>query len=349
VTATGTASNTAGRAAQAVRSAAREALGRDVELAGPPEVGIDGGRGAYVCRLAGELPPPWNGELVVRVRPGGAADGADGVSGAAALRREATWHDLAAAGGVAVPRVLALEASDAAGDPALVTGGGRGRPLLQCMATNFGLIPELISLLGELHARIHAVPADTAAIAATSVASPFEELALDSALASTPAEGIAPQIESLRSGARGPGAPVVCHGDFQPSAVRVDPGDLGGAVVTNWSSARLAEREYDVALTILMFWSAPYLAPGRGQRKMLKTVREMLIEGYRASYERHAPLDGERLRYWGAFHALVWQARLAAPPPDDPDPWDPAALVTFPDAYRRDLGRRVARLTQPWR
>jgi hypothetical protein len=123
-------------------------------------------------------------------------------------------------------------------------------------------------------------------------------------------------------------------------------GDLGGAVVTNWSSARLAEREYDVALTILMFWSAPYLAPGRGQRKMLKTVREMLIEGYRAAYERHAHLDGERLRYWGAFHALAWQARLATPPPDRPDPWDPAALVTFPDAYRRDLARRVARLTQ---
>jgi aminoglycoside phosphotransferase len=344
VTATGTAPDTSRRAAQAVRSVAREALGRDVELAETPEVAAEGGWGAHVCRLAGELPPHWDGELVVRVRPG---DGPDGVDGAAAVRREATWHELAAAGGVAVPRVLAVGARDAAGDAVLVTERGRGRPLLQCMATNFALIPDLVSLLGELHASVHAVPADTAAVAAASVTSPFEELELDAALASTPeGEGIASQIERLRGSARGGGAPVVCHGDFQPSAVRVDPGDLGGAVVTNWSSARLAEREYDVALTILMFWSAPYLAPGRGQRKMLKTVREMLIEGYRAAYERRAPLDGERLRYWGAFHALAWQARLAAPAPDHPDPWDPAALVTFPDAYRRDLARRVARLAQ---
>jgi aminoglycoside phosphotransferase (APT) family kinase protein len=313
MTATGTAPDTARRAAQAVLSAAREALGRDVELTGPPEVCVDCGRGAYVCRLAGEQPPPWDGELVVRVRPGGGVDAAD------AVRREAAWHELAAAGGVAVPRVLAVRASDAAADAVLVTERGAGKPLLQCMATNFGLIPDLVSLLGELHARVHALPVPE-----------------DGSLRSVARDG----------GTRDGGAPVVCHGDFQPSAVRVDPGDIRGAVVTNWSSARLAEREYDVALTMLMFWSAPYLAPGRGQRKMLKTVREMLIEGYRAAYERHAPLDGERLRHWGAFHALAWQARLVDPPAGRPDPWDPAALVTFPDAYRRDLARRAARLTQ---
>jgi Phosphotransferase enzyme family len=330
---------TAEDAARAVRTAAREAVGREVELAGAPQVSVADGRGAYVCRLAGEPARPWDGELVVRVCPGGAD----------VARREAAWHDLAAAGAVAVPAVLAVGAvaAGAGAGSALVLERGPGRTLIECMAANVGRIPELVTLLGELHARIHALPAGgvpAGGVPAVPTASPLDDL--DRTLASVPGgDRFAPQLDVLRRGA-GDGTHVVCHGDFQPSAVRVDPGDVAGAVVTNWSSARLAEREYDVALTILMFWSAPYLAPGRGQRKLLKTVREMLIDGYRAAYERHATLSDERLRHWGAFHALAWQVRMAAPPPAHPDPWDPTGLVSFPDGYRRDLARRVSRLTQ---
>ena len=66
---TRTTADTAQLAARAVRSAAGEALGRDVDIAGPPELAVDGGWGSYVCRLAGD-PPPWDGELVVRATVG---------------------------------------------------------------------------------------------------------------------------------------------------------------------------------------------------------------------------------------------------------------------------------------
>jgi hypothetical protein len=100
-----------------------------------------------------------------------------------------------------------------------------------------------------------------------------------------------------------------------------------------------------------MFWSAPYLAEGIGQRKMLKTVRDMITDGYRSAYESSpgsGPLDDRRLRYWGAFHALAWSVRLAAAEAagGPADPWDPVALVQHVGSYRKDLGRRFARLTR---
>ena len=157
----------------------------------------------------------------------------------------------------------------------------------------------------------------------------------------------AAELESLRSDERGGGPHVVCHGGFQLSAVRLDPGDPAGALVANWSNARLAEREYDVAQTLLTFWSLPYLAAGRARRRALRAVRDALIEGYRSAYESCSPLDPDRMRYWEAFHALAWSARMAA---DDgapaADPWDPTAVISFRESYRKDLTRRFVGLTR---
>ena len=84
----------------------------------------------------------------------------------------------------------------------------------------------------------------------------------------------------LEARAPAPGPQVVCHGDLQPAAMRIDGDDPSTAMLVNWSAARVAEAEYDLALTLLMFWSVPYLAEGMGQRKMLKTVRDVIIDGY---------------------------------------------------------------------
>ncbi|HKE75651.1 MAG TPA: aminoglycoside phosphotransferase family protein [Acidimicrobiales bacterium] len=323
-------------AARAVLGAAQGALGPDIALAGPPAVVAGGfGRGAYECALAVPGPPPWDGPVVVRV---GAT--------AAAARREAAWHGACAAHGCPVPPVLAVvEGEDGA---AVVVARGPARSLVEVLGENPLVIPELLRSMAAVHARLRAIPTSAAppGTPSATVEPPLD--VLDARLA---ARGLAERFGAERSWLAAheppPAPPAVCHGDFQPAVVRLDASDVGAAVVVDWSSARLADPEYDLALTTLMFWSVPYLADGIAQRKMLKTVREMIVDGYRAAYEAAAgPLDPDRLRYWGAYHALGWAARLAAAERDGPpaDPWDPMHLVHHAAAYRKDLARRLGRL-----
>jgi Ser/Thr protein kinase RdoA (MazF antagonist) len=243
---------------------------------------------------------------------------------------------------------------------------------MESLGENPTAIPALLRAMAELHARLHQVPA----AAAPGAAAPPPLAELDRALAATADAGAGPGAAAdavagagavartgagaerfaaerawLHENAPPAGPPVVCHGDVQPSSVRLDGGDVASAQLVDWSHARVGEAEYDVALTLLMFWSAPYLAEGIGQRKMLKTVRDMITDGYRSAYESSpgsGPLDDRRLRYWGAFHALAWSVRLAAAEAagGPADPWDPVALVQHVGSYRKDLGRRFARLTR---
>jgi aminoglycoside phosphotransferase (APT) family kinase protein len=209
-------------------------------------------------------------------------------------------------------------------------------------------IPQLLRAMAEAHARLHRLP-----VAGAPPDTGEGPLAvLDAALAAAGlAEGFAAERAWLDAHDRPRGRPVVCHGDLQPAAMRIEGDDTSTAMLVNWSAALVAEPEYDVALTLLMFWSVPYLAEGMGQRKMLKTVRDVIIDGYRAAYEGAdgaVPLDHDRLAYWGAFHALRWSVRLAAADRrgGPADPWDPVSLVQHVGSYRKDLARRIARLTR---
>jgi Phosphotransferase enzyme family len=333
-------------AVRAVRRAASEALGRAVAVGGTPEV-IRGsfGRGAYGCRLEPGAPPPWDRGVVVRV------------ASPTAAAREAAWHAFLAGRGYPVPPVLGVvDLADATGSggasgggAAIVLGQGPELSLMESLGRNPIAIPQLLRAMAEAHARLHQVPVDGAPAAAAG-----EEplAALDRDLDATGlAADFAPERAWLDGHAPPAGSPAVCHGDLQPAAMRLDGVDTTTSMLVNWSAALVADAEYDVALTLLMFWSAPYLAEGLGQRKMLKTVRDMITDGYRAAYEGAAgsgPLDEDRLRYWGAFHALRWSVALAvadrrgAPA----DAWDPVGLVQHGAAYRKDLGRRFARLTR---
>jgi aminoglycoside phosphotransferase (APT) family kinase protein len=330
----------AATAAAALVEAASAALGKGVGLDGPPEVVPGGfGAGAWSCRLAGSPPAPWDAPVVVRV---GAT--------VAAARREAAWAAACAAHGFATPPVLAVvEDGD---DAALVLATGPPRTLVEVLGENPMAIPDLLRGMAALHAGLRRVPVSAAPAGAPSPTVDPPLAVLDRALA---AAGVANRFVAERAWLDAhtpePGPPVVCHGDFQPASVRLAAGDPAAAVAVDWSSARLADPEYDLALTALMFWSVPYLAEGIAQRKVLKGVREMLIDGYRASYEATppaGPLDDGRLRYWGAYHALAWAARLAAAEArgGPADPWDPVVLVHHPASYRKDLARRLARLTR---
>jgi aminoglycoside phosphotransferase (APT) family kinase protein len=333
-------------AAAALVEAASAALATSVALAGPPEVVAGGfGAGAWSCRLAGSPPAPWDAPVVVRV---GAT--------AAAARREEALAAACAAHGFATPPVLAVVEEDEGGGhgggAAVVLATGPPRTLVDVLGENPMAIPDLLRGMAALHARLRHVPVSAAPAGTPSAAMDPPLAVLDRALA---AAGVADRFAAERAWldaqAPDPGPPVLCHGDFQPASVRVPEGDPAGAVAVDWSSARLADPEYDLALTFLMFWSVPYLAAGIAQRKVLKGVREMITDGYRAAYESTppaGPLDDDRLRYWGAYHALGWAARLAAAEARGrpADPWDPVVLVHHPASYRKDLARRLARLTR---
>jgi Ser/Thr protein kinase RdoA (MazF antagonist) len=327
-------------AGAAVLAAARLALGPDAALAGPPRLLAGGfGRGAWEADLAGDPGAPWDAPVVVRA----------GVT-AAAAEREAAWHAACAGHGVPVPTVLAVVGGED-GTAAVVTTRGPATSLVEVLGENPLMIPDILRSMAAVHAGLRVVP-----VAAAPEGTPSADVdpplaALDAALAAT---GLTAQFGGERAWldahAPPPGPAAVCHGDFQPAVVRLDRGDLAGATIVDWSSARLAVPEYDLALTALMFWSVPYLAEGIAQRKMLKTVRDMIADGYRTAYETAAggSLDDDRLAYWGAFHALAWAVRLAAAEAagGPADPWDPVGLVRHPAAYRKDLGRRLARLTR---
>ncbi|HEX6417400.1 MAG TPA: aminoglycoside phosphotransferase family protein [Acidimicrobiales bacterium] len=336
---------TAGIAGIAGTAGAADAGGAvDVALAAPPEPVTAGyGRHAYACRLAGDPVPPWPTAVIARVAP------------AADVQRERDWHELCATHACPVPPVLGLAGTDdpeGDGPAAIVLDPGPRQSLLERLGERPIAIPDLLRAMAGLHARVHGVPVAAAPRSPDPDGAAGPLAALDRALGA--AAGLADRFAAQRAwlGAHVPesGAPVVCHGDLQPASVRLDGGDPASAQVVNWSRARVADAEYDMALTLLVFWSVPYLAEGMGQRKLLKTVRDMLTDGYRTAYEaaRGVALDEGRLRYWGAYHAVDWSVRLAtAEAAGGPaDPWDPVALVHHPGLYRRDLARRVARLTR---
>ncbi|HEY8523611.1 MAG TPA: phosphotransferase [Acidimicrobiales bacterium] len=386
------AGNGAEAAAAALRTAARTMLGRDVELAGPPQVSVRDGWGAFRCALAptdaAAARPPWDGPLIVRLAPppatgtGGAGPtgvgptaagqaGSTEVAGpvgpvtppagsagplanptpptaptpAAALAHEAAWHALGAAHGLEVPTVVAEVPGDA-GPSALVLATGHERSLLECVNESRPSVPRVAALMGDLHARLHALPVD----GAPPVAQPRPLDALDDLLVASGIAGghFSAELDNLRRRQPPPAPPVVCHRRFELTSVRLDPTDPGRtATVVDWSAAGLGEREYDVAHTLMAFWSLPYLAAGRARRRALRTVRDALIDGYRSAYEHRAPLDESRLRFWEAFHALSWSARMAAGDgTSTTDPWDPIGAVTFRDSYRKDLTRRFVGLTR---
>ena len=209
---------------------------------------------------------------------------------AADVRRERDWHELCAAHACPVPPVLGVAGTDdpeGDGPAAIVLDPGPRQSLLERLGEHPIAIPDLLRAMAGLHARVHGVPVAGAPRSPDRDGAPGPLAALDRALGAS--AGLADRFSAERAwlGAHvpEPGAPVVCHGDLQPASVRLDGGDPASAQVVNWSRARVADAEYDLALTLLVFWSVPYLAEGMGQRKLLKTVRDMLTAGYRTAYE----------------------------------------------------------------
>ena len=111
---------------------------------------------------------------------------------------------------------------------------------------------------------------------------------------------------------------ALCHGDYHPWCVYGPPpaawphhgGPGKGLTVVNWSGAVLAEPAFDVALTLVFFWCAPYFAPTRSQRAQIKMIRNTMLNTYTLGYTGYRELDADRVRFWRAFHALRLNAQI---------------------------------------
>jgi hypothetical protein len=323
-----------GRVAAAIRTATAAQLGDEAELDGEPEVLVAGfGPNAFGCELVGDHPGGWGGPLVVRLAH--AASGRE--ISPAALEHEASWNRFCAADGISAPEILAVDAD------ALVMTRPYAQSVIEAMGERPTDIPQLLGLLGTTHAALHRRPVDGAPVAIDH-RSPLEALEAEIDAVAAQAD-LGKERAWLAEQYAGFGHLAICHGDFQPAHLRLDPDDHDAHAVANWAGAGLADPEYDVARTVLTLWAAPYLAPTRAQRMFVKAARDMVIDAYRNAYKAELPLDGERLRYWGAFHTCWWSA-LAAHDGAGRDPWDPLGLVHNLKVFRDDLRRRFWELAR---
>jgi hypothetical protein len=151
-----------------------------------------------------------------------------------------------------------------------------------------------------------------------------------------------------------PAEPVLCHGGYQPMSVYGPPpeeweahGGAGrGLRTTNWCAAVIAEREFDVAYTLVALWSAPFFAKNRAERTAIKMIRNTLINTYKLGYQRAHPVDPERLRFWEAFHVLRGIARLDGHYDSTGSPFAPPDRGTLPTELSSELPRRYQQLTR---
>lgn len=313
----------AGAVAGAVRDIAAGDLGHRPDCAEDAEpIWAGWGPDAYRVRLATD-DPRWAGTLVARTSP------------PAMLARERAWVGAARDAGYPAPELV----TNGQSPTLLVFRRPPGTNLAERMITDMPALPRLLGDFGGLHAALHALPVPRLPVphqTGTGDATPVEPpLDYDAAPA------VVRQREWLDAHRPAPGDPVVCHGEFNPAHV-VRDGDEGPGVPVNWTAATVAEAEYDVAATLVGFWSAA-LYGNAVQRRMLKTVREPLASTYLARYREAAadPLDDGRLRFWQAAHlhrlAAAVDRRLRR---GATGPWDTSAHVAIPTRSLRDVDRR---------
>lgn len=334
-------------------------LGVEVSFAAAPEPRPHHeGPWAFGCELAalgGELPDEWAGPLVVRV----ADDPRETAREVAAIAANL-------GGGLGVPRVLAtidlepgdLEPGDvepgapgdrdATGSPdgpvartALVTAPPSGTALPDLIGFNLHHSGDLLGGFAHHHAAIHDLPGTG------DVSGDLPTIVLADELDRIDAGRFGEQLAWLRDRVPDPAPAVLCHGGYQPMCVTGPGPDTWDAVggpghglsVVNWCGAVRAEREFDVAFTLVAFWFAPHFAPNRSERTAIKMIRNTLSNTYKLAYEEASPLDGDRLRFWQAFHAVRGMARVAGAYDTDGSPFAAGDRGPLPAVLGPELDR----------
>lgn len=333
-------------AAERILATAEGVLGPPVRLAEGPEAVLAGaGPDAYTFTLDTD-DERWSGQLVART------------SAEDLLRRESEWLRAVGALGFGVPEVL----HDHPEQGILVFRPPGGENLVNLMTTELTSLPQLLASFGRLHARLHRLPVDglpgtradgdgnDGGDGGDDVLDPVDELA-ELAGALGVRKAVDRELGWLRSHLddRAAGPTVACHGDLHPAHVFVWRGDDAREVTVNWTRARLGEAPYDVAGTLVSFWTGPLFVANVAQRTMLKMARDSLASAYQSAYETEAggPLDTGTLAHWQALHLCHLAVHLVdVVQGTAPGPWHPAANVPQPDKALQDVRNRFWELAE---
>jgi aminoglycoside phosphotransferase (APT) family kinase protein len=240
-----------------------------------------------------------------------------------ALRERATQNALADLG-YPVPRVLAACADRGPlGAGFLVMERAAGRPLLEVRPWGVS------AALADAHARLHALDAEVLLRAlddeGRAAGGGFDRrtVALENHLAALERRvqrgslvGLSPGMRWLLDRRPAGGRRVICHGDFHPQNLLAANGRV--TAVLDWPNALVAERECDVAVTLVILRLTPIeLFPVPvALRPLTAMMRSIMTARYLARYRREHPLEPERLSYHeaaGCMRGLVRaaEARLA--------------------------------------
>jgi len=281
----------------------------------------------------------WRGPLTVRL-----GDRAD-------LGREAAALTVAAVRGLGVPAVVAEIELGAAGGPggvplsALVTTRPTDAPLPEVIVGNLLESEHLLGGFADRHVELHERTAGTR---------PPGVPVIDPAVEVDHLPGPVAWLRAHQPPPAGADRAVLCHGGYEPRCVHSpgpgawdEHGGPGrGLTITNWCGAVVAEPEYDVAFTLVAFWSAPFFAPSRSERTTAKMIRNTLANGYRQAYRRRRPLDAERLAFWQVFHARRGVARLDGAYDSTGSPFAVIDRGPLPALLRAQLARYADLITE---
>jgi aminoglycoside phosphotransferase (APT) family kinase protein len=184
-------------------------------------------------------------------------------------------------------------------------------------------------LLGETHARLHALPTEPV-LAALEAVGMRERLTLDVQLARWGTEleelelhGLRPAHAWLCRRAAQLAEPFcLCHGDLFPNQVFEADGQV--SAVIDWADALLAPGGVDVGYVCAEIEDIPFPVPGG------RVIQRWLTGRFRTAYSAQRALDPEALRFgevMRALHALMSHGRHRAGRGPVPVPYDSPAAV----------------------
>ena len=259
----------------------------------------------FTFRLSGAA-APWDGPLILRLfRPEHVDQ----------PRIELAVQNAVADMGYPCPRALPVAEGDRIdGRPYMIMEKVGGRRLIDYITNPGRMTLRATPTLAEAHTRLHAI--DAPAFRERLVAHGLSEGDLqrmtfdaefadvEQVVASLRIDALSQAMDWLRAHRPAPAPPVICHGDFHPANVMLEPD--GSYHIIDWTLMRFADPEYDIARSVILWRRAPIdraLVSGP-VRVLIGLGRRVLLWRYGRLYRRIRPIDAERLRYYEAFDAL---------------------------------------------
>jgi aminoglycoside phosphotransferase (APT) family kinase protein len=186
-----------------------------------------------------------------------------------AFKREAAVMRVVRAGGLPVPKVHAEGVSG--GRPALLLSWCPGLPLLAAVRAQPWRVWSLGVALGQMHARIHALPVPAALTNVVPIWDPGrEDLAAN-----------------LLARLQQPASTSLLHLDYHPLNVMVDGEQVTG--VLDWANVAVGDRRADLARTVTLM-RLPPLPPGTPAIVQL-VMRPLLEAAWRSGYRELQMVD----------------------------------------------------------